>query len=183
MTEKDQVLSSNYDGIKEFDNELPKWWVQLFWLTIVFSIVYSVWFHAPSTPTPTETLKQEMESLAQLRKSFQPASSGEDKILSLTSNSAAIAKGKDAFAAKCVVCHGPEGQGLVGPNLTDKNWIHGGKISDILRTVREGVPEKGMLAWKDLISADELDSVVAFVWSIRNTTPPNPKAPEGALVE
>ena len=81
------------------------------------------------------------------------------------------------------MCHGPQGQGLIGPNLTDTSWIHGGKLSEIKNTIENGVLDKGMLAWKGVLSPDEINNVVAYVHSLKGTNPPNPKAAQGVVVD
>lgn len=179
MATEDQLLDSNYDGIKEYDNQLPRWWVQLFWITIILGVIYAVWFHAPSTPTPKEELAAGLAELKALRSSAS-AHEGAVDLAKLVTMSTVVESGKTIFASRCVACHAAEGQGLVGPNLTDNFWIHGGSPQDIHKVITEGVVAKGMIAWKDLLSADEINALVAFIWSIRGTTPPNPKAPEGA---
>ncbi|MBX7136929.1 MAG: c-type cytochrome [Oligoflexia bacterium] len=182
---KDELRGHNFDGIEEYDNSLPRWWVWLFIITIVFSVIYPFYYDFGPGQFAPETVDAEMAALAQLRQASGGATGGvldESALLKLASNGATVSQGSAVFTAKCVVCHGAQGQGLIGPNLTDNYWIHGGKITDIHNVVTNGVLEKGMLAWKDQLTADELNSVVAFVWSIRGTTPPNPKAPQGDAV-
>ncbi len=93
-----------------------------------------------------------------------------------------MAKGKEIFAGRCVPCHGDRGQGIVGPNLTDDFWLHGGRPSEIYHTITEGVPEKGMVPWKTQLSPEEIAAVTAYVGTLRGTNPPNPKPPEGQKV-
>jgi len=184
MVDKDELLDHNYDGIKEYDNNLPRWWVNLFWITIIYGVIYGIWFHLPSTPTPSEQLAKDMGDLAAMHAAADGSAAGdasEDKLIALAANTTAVAHGKEIFVSKCVVCHGPDGQGVVGPNLTDKYWIHGGKITEIRNTVSEGVPAKGMLTWKTMLTPEDINAVVAYVWTLRGTTPANPKAPEGQL--
>lgn len=183
----DRLLHHNYDGIQEYDNSLPRWWVWLFILTIIWGGVYALWFHASGRPTPHEQLAAEMSEIKKVQASHSSAHAGPDTptdetMYVLAKDATVIAKGSAIFSAKCAVCHGPEGQGLIGPNLTDANWIHGGTPSKIRTTVEEGVRAKGMLAWKTMLSHDEITNVVAFVLSIRGSNPPNPKKPEGDLL-
>jgi cytochrome c oxidase cbb3-type subunit 3 len=85
------------------------------------------------------------------------------------------------FTQRCSPCHGAEGQGLIGPNLTDEYWLHGGKLMNIHRTVSEGVPAKGMPSWQMQLSPIELRKVVAFVGSeLRDKHLPG-KPPEGTV--
>lgn len=189
MTEKDKdkLLTHQYDGIQEYDNDLPLWWRNIFVVTGIFAVLYVAWTHFGFKEPQHEQLARELRELNQLRsqKSDDDAGSqlGEAGLLKLASDNSILAKGKEIFVAKCVACHGANAEGLIGPNLTDQYWIHGGKITDIKHIVRVGVLEKGMLAWQTLMSDDEINSVVAYIWSIRGSHPANPKAPQGELVK
>lgn len=185
--ETDKLLNGNYDGIQEYDNDLPRWWVWLFYLTIIFAVVYSYYYHFTSAQSAPERLAAQMADLEKVRQAAAPPQAvggmSEEDLFKLTSDAAMLTKGKEVYAAKCAVCHGPDGQGLIGPNLTDKYWIHGAKLADMKRVVEQGVLDKGMLAWKGVIGDDEINAVLAFSFSIRNSNPANPKAPQGELVE
>lgn len=177
---RDELLNSNYDGIQEYDNDLPKWWLMLFYITIAFAIVYFGYYELGPGLGSEARLSQAMSEIDAQRALNKPAGGPDSAtLLALVSDSARVASGKAVYDAKCLACHGPQGQGLVGPNLTDEFWIHGGKIVDVQRTIREGVLDKGMLAWKGVLTDPEIDDVTAFVRSIRGTSPPNPKAPQG----
>ena len=117
----------------------------------------------------------------------QPSAGGsgavsDQALLALQKNAGAMAKGKEIFVGRCVPCHGDGGQGIVGPNLTDDFWLHGGRPSEIYRTITEGVPEKGMVPWKTQLSPEEIAAVTAYVGTLHGTHPPNPKPPEGQKV-
>ena len=94
-----------------------------------------------------------------------------------------IAAGKEIYTLNCSPCHGAEGQGVVGPNLTDKYWLHGGGAEDIMTSVMNGFPDKGMVAWKTILGRNKIKQVTAFVISLGGTNPPNPKAPQGEVYE
>ena len=176
--DQDKLLDHDYDGIKEYDNDLPQWWVQLFWLTGIVGVMLAVWFHMPSTPTPDELLATQVKELEGKMANAKGDLTNES-LLAMLDDEPRIKVGKEVFLAKCMACHGAEGQGIVGPNLTDKFWIHGGSPLEIKRVIEEGVLEKGMLAWKTQLKPDEIISAVAYVWSLKGTTPATPKAPEG----
>jgi len=89
-----------------------------------------------------------------------------------------LASGKQTFLRLCAPCHRPDGGGLVGPNLTDDYWIHGSKFSDNVRTIWNGVPEKGMITWKNYLKPAEVYEVASYIYTLRGTHPPNPKPPE-----
>lgn len=184
---QDELLDHNYDGIQEYDNDLPKWWVWLFIVTVVWGLGYAVWFHFTGRPTPTEQLALDMkaiESLKAAKAASVPVGSlpSNEQMLVLASDASVIARGSATFTAKCAVCHAAAGQGLIGPNLTDNRWIHGGTPDKVRLIIEQGVLAKGMLAWKGVITDQEITDVVAYVMSLRGTKPPNPKAAEGEFV-
>lgn len=181
----DELLDSNYDGIEEYDNNLPRWWVNLFYGTILFGVAYTMYYVVLGLgDSPQQALEKQMAELhsvqqaieAQKVKELGTSSSKLEKILS---DATVIAQGKTVFDAKCASCHGALGQGLVGPNLTDEFWLHGFTAPEIQKTITEGVLEKGMLAWKGMITDDEINAVTAYVWSLYGTNPPGAKEPQG----
>lgn len=181
--EEDILLDHDYDGIKELDNSLPPWWKWGFYFTIVVAVVYFVRFHVVgSGPTPEEEYNAEMRIAAaqmeELRKS-----SGEmvDEATVTMADAAGIAEGKQLFQKTCFVCHGSNGEGGVGPNLTDDYWLHGGKINDVFKTIKYGVTDKGMQAWEKQFSPTELKNLASYIKSIKGTKPANAKAPQGDL--
>ena len=105
----------------------------------------------------------------------------ESNVEALTDESR-IAAGADIFAKNCAVCHAADGGGGVGPNLTDAYWIHGNDIKDVFKTVKYGVPAKGMIAWKDQLGAADIQDVASYILSLEGTTPANPKEPQGELM-
>lgn len=177
---KDQLLDHESDGIQEYDNDLPRWWLYLFIFTVLWSGVYVVYFHFIGRPTPRELLDQELAQ-GRLQPSSPQGSSEKLNWAALVADNSVRTKGKQVFTSKCAACHLELGQGLVGPNLTDDYWIHGGKPEQIYAVVQNGVPDKGMVAWKALLKSDELVAVTAHVIGLHGTKPPNPKAPQGTL--
>ena len=180
--DRDRLMSHGYDGIREFDNPLPGWWVWIFWATIVFSLGY--WAYYQIGPGPSIVAQYEAEEeLAERRQPKAVASAITDASLAaLEKDAAVMAKAKEIFANRCSPCHGDRGQGIVGPNLTDEYWLHGGRLSEIYQTISEGVPEKGMVPWKTQLSPAEIAAMAAYVGTLRGTHPPNPKPPEGPKV-
>jgi cytochrome c oxidase cbb3-type subunit 3 len=182
---EDELLDHNYDGIQEYDNDLPRWWVALFWTSSIVGIIYAFYFHNPGTPTPLETLAVEMKEVDAQKQVMALATAmnepSNEELLKVVDDSARQALGKDIYVAKCMLCHGDKGQGLIGPNMTDDHWIHGGNPTDLRRVILEGVPAKGMLSWKPILKSEEIDSVIAFIWSLNGSNPPGAKAPEGEL--
>lgn len=183
---RDEVIEGHEpDGIREYDNPLPRWWLYLFYGTIVFSIGYAIYYHlgGPGKSVAAE-YALEMEALEALKAAKRPKVELDEATLAAAYREPAqVAAGKALYASRCVACHGPDGQGTVGPNLTDEYWIHGGgTLAGIFKVVRDGVPAKGMIAWGTQLDADQLKQVVAFVASLSGTKPPNAKAPQGEKV-
>lgn len=185
MADRDELLSHNYDGIQEYDNDLPKWWVWLFILTVVFGVVRVAYYHMGPGLLQEERLAKSMAELEQKRAEAAPAKPvevSEKSLLALAASDEAVAEGKKLYDINCFACHLQQGQGLVGPNLTDEYWIHGGSITEVRTVISEGIPEKGMIAWKDKFTPEQISAVTAFIWNLRGTNPPNPKKAEGKLV-
>jgi cytochrome c oxidase cbb3-type subunit 3 len=181
--DRDRLMSHGYDGIREYDNPLPGWWVWIFWITIVFSVGYWAYYQIGPGSSVVAVYEAEMREAAARQPAAPSAGAVTDQaLLALQKNAGAMAKGKEIFAGRCVPCHGDRGQGIVGPNLTDDYWLHGGRPSEIYHTITEGVPEKGMVPWKTQLSPEEIAAVTAYVGTLHGTNPPNPKPPEGQKV-
>lgn len=183
--EQDYLLDHEYDGIQEYDNPLPRWWVLLFWATILFSAFYVIYFHFGPGTLEIDRYDAEMVAFYD-KQAAELLAMGEidDQLLAGLMDDAAMMKGaKKVFQGKCASCHGMLGEGGIGPNLTDRYWIHGGRLEDIYNTVSEGVPTKGMLAWKRQLRPAELLAVSSYVGTLLDTDPPNAKAAQGKLHE
>ncbi|MBV6511712.1 MAG: hypothetical protein FMNOHCHN_01196 [Ignavibacteriaceae bacterium] len=183
--EDEILLDHDYDGIKELDNNLPPWWKYLFYVTIIFSVIYMGHYHVlESGPSSDGEYLAELKA-AELEKS---------KISSVTYNITAdnaklltdagsLAAGKELYTKNCVACHGQNGEGLVGPNLADNYFIHGNTMKEVYLVIQNGVTEKGMLSWKAQFNPKQIEEVSSYVLSLVGTNPPNPKAPQGNLIE
>lgn len=175
------LMKHEADGITELDNQLPRWWVWLFVLTCIYAVVYLVYFHVTkSGPLSIGEYEREMAAAKSAVASTAPAA-GEAAPAPMepSKDPAVIAAGQALFMKNCMVCHGPNGQGLIGPNMCDEYFIHGPTFADAVRTITEGVPAKGMITWKTVLKPEEIQTVASYIWTLRGTTPPNPKAPEG----
>jgi cytochrome c oxidase cbb3-type subunit 3 len=117
-------------------------------------------------------------ALAASMASVQQAMVFDTTIMPLT-DKAGLDAGKAVFDKNCVVCHKAQGQGLVGPNLTDNFSIHGCRYIDITRVIANGVPEKGMISWRTQLTMDQILQVSSYLMTLRGTNPPDPKAPQG----
>lgn len=269
---KDVLLDHDYDGIKELDNDLPLWWLYLFYFSIVFAIVYMLYFHVFHTGdspiakyeremnpgiaqmesrgashglisnyhspyynpkgdvTPRirkqfssyigpeiefpELMKEAMrradaKNLAKLKTAFpdlyaqlvsdsgpitaketpklaaktQEVQKVEVKEIAPLTDKASISQGKQIFMKNCVACHGKLGEGGIGPNLTDEYWLHGAGMSNIMHTIKVGVPAKGMISWRAVLNEDQITKVASYVMTLYGTNPPKAKKPQGEKVD
>ncbi len=181
---KDELLTHEYDGIREYDNPMPRWWVRTFWLTTIFAGLYFFHYHISSNGQSLYSVLAEEQRAAEaiMLKRAAGEKVTEESLEKLRINPANLAAGVATFEARCKVCHAAQGTGLIGPNLTDGYWLHGkGTLLDIHTTVTNGVTEKGMPAWMKQLSPLELRNVVAYVGSLRGKNLLG-KAPQGELI-
>ncbi len=182
---EDEILldDHDYDGIHELDNSLPPWLNYIFIVTFVFGVIYFIFHFFDISPTQDELYKKSLAE-AELELAAYRAQSADfydENSVVMDQSEAVVNAGKVTFTQNCVACHGAAGEGGVGPNLTDDYWIHGGTINDLFKTVKYGVQEKGMAAWKDNLSAKQIFEVTNYIKSLHGTNPDNPKEPQGVL--
>lgn len=174
-----KLLEHEADGIKELDNLLPRWWVWLFYMTIVFSVIYLLYFHVfRAGELQAAAYQKEADRGEQIKSAALASFESSLGALEPSKEAAVLADGQRVFTNLCAPCHRPDGGGLVGPNLCDDYWIHGADYSDNLRTIINGVPEKGMLSWRSMLKPAEIQAVASFIFTLRGTQPSNPKPPE-----
>jgi cytochrome c oxidase cbb3-type subunit 3 len=168
------------DGIQEMDNRLPQWWVGLFVGTIVFSVFYMAYLHVMGKALIDDEYARAMAVAAERQAS---SGGGGSDLNAVMADPSSVKSGHEVYTANCAPCHGDAGQGTIGPNLTDKAWLHGGKPEQIFASIENGYAEKGMPGWGAILGPLKTKQVTAFVHSIKGTTPPNPKAAQGDLEE
>lgn len=180
--EKDMVLEHEFDGISELDNPTPAWFMWLFYATIFFAGAYLLNYHVFKWGK-----LQDQEYIAEVAE----ANAAKEAYLANAANlidentvkeekeASVISAGQAVFNSNCVACHGDKGQGLVGPNLTDEYWLHGGKINSIFKTIKYGVPEKGMISWEKTLTPKQISEVSNFILTLKGSNPPGGKAPQG----
>jgi cytochrome c oxidase cbb3-type subunit 3 len=185
MTSEDQKKPDEqqgthvYDGIVEEENRLPRWWLGILFGSVAFAVIY--WAgdqQLKAWGSPRETFDKQMAA-ARAAQTAAMATVSAQSLVALSQQPAKVAEGKDTFASTCSPCHKADGSGLIGPNLTDEYWLHGGAPDKIWKTVHDGVPAKGMVAWADILGEAKVASVVAYVLTIKNTHVAGGKAPEG----
>lgn len=178
---QDHLLEHSYDGIQEYDNPMPRWWVWIFWATIVFAVAY--FFDPTGTLRGPGRIKDYETSMADAAKRWPKAAAVDAATLAAAAKDPqVIAAGQVVFKTNCTPCHGPDGGGVIGPNLTDEYWLHGGTLPEIYTTVNEGVLAKGMPNWGKMLKPEQVKAVAVYVSTLRGTHPANPKAPQGVKI-
>jgi cytochrome c oxidase cbb3-type subunit 3 len=145
------------DGIEEYDNPLPDWWLGLFWLCILWAVGYTVYYHFIADRSQTGDFQAEMAAAA-VR---WPAQDAADVAFALTPE--AIAGGETVYSTYCFVCHGAALEGGIGPTFLDAEWLHGHSPEEVVHTITNGVTEKGMAAWGPILSPEQINHVAAYV--------------------
>ncbi|MEM6830194.1 MAG: cbb3-type cytochrome c oxidase N-terminal domain-containing protein [Bacteroidota bacterium] len=181
---KEQAVATGheYDGIKELDNKLPSWWLYGFFFTILFGVVYFAYYHVfDSGPSQHEAYELSMEKAKEEVALYLASLDNlmDENSVVLTTEAGDVAAGKAIYESNCAVCHAKDGGGGVGPNFTDTYWLHGGDIQSIFKTIKYGVPEKGMISWEAQLSPKKMQQVASFIFTLEGTTPENPKEPQG----
>lgn len=182
-TETAQDLGDDFDGIRELDNRIPPWFNYLFLATIIFAVVYLLDYHVFNISPLMEAEYMAEVQAAELQKKIALAADGtiDENALTPLTDEASLKFGAETFQKYCISCHGPQGGGLVGPNLTDKYWIHGGGIKNVYHTIKMGVPAKGMISWQLVFTQKQIQQIASYVLSLQGTNPPGGKSPEGEL--
>ena len=183
MSDKDRLIEHQYDGIQEYDNPMPRWWVTAFWATIIFSVAYALNLGGIGTGEGRIAAYEADMAAWRAAHPVEVPTATTEELLAAAADPATVAAGGEIFARNCVACHAADGGGGIGPNLTDDHWIHGGTINDVHTVITDGVLAKGMPQWGRTLTAAEVTQVTTYVWSLAGTTPAAPKAPEGDPVE
>ncbi len=157
--ETDRILghADEADGIEEYDNPLPDWWLGLFWFTILWAIGYTVHYHFIADRSQEARFEVEMAAAAEM----WPVEAASNVTFALTTD--AMGAGQEVFGTYCVACHGENLEGFIGPSFLDAEWIHGSRPEDVIRIINEGVLEKGMTPWKGILTPEQINQVAAYV--------------------
>ncbi len=176
------LMDHEYDGIRELDNNLPPWWVWGFFFTIVFAFCYLFNYHILGTGDlqytayDKEMKKADIEVKAYLSKMSMNV---DETNATFMKDGANLSKGKALFETNCVTCHNPKGEGNIGPNLTDKNWIYGYDIKEVFKTIKLGTPN-GMPEHNSKFNPVQIQQVASFVLSLPDT---KGKESQGEFIE
>jgi len=183
--EKDLVMEHTFDGIAELDNPTPRWFMILFYGSLIFAAGYM--FHYEVLGTGMDQDQEylaEVEQAARDKEAFlldpkNAKSAVNENNIEQSKDDVIIKSGAALFVNRCTPCHGENAQGIVGPNLTDEYWLHGGSVKDVFKVIKYGVPEKGMVAWEKSLSAQQIADLTNYVLSLQGSKPANAKAPQG----
>ncbi|MES2765432.1 MAG: cbb3-type cytochrome c oxidase N-terminal domain-containing protein [Bacteroidota bacterium] len=198
--DKNELLDHDADGIREYDNDLPRWWLYMFYFSIAFAVVYMGYYHFLGGPDSDQEYKKELVTAeynikqAALRaEAFKTETEKKNMLASAAAKAAAepkaivaltddesISAGKQIFNSTnnlCFTCHRNDGGGMVGPNLTDDSWLHGCSITDVMTSIRKGFQDKGMMPYgsNTKLTDKQLLELASFVISLRGSNPPSPK--------
>jgi cytochrome c oxidase cbb3-type subunit 3 len=169
---EDKLRPHSFDGIQEFDKRLPNWWLLTLYGAIAFAVVYWFVVYESSVVLPDgERVAREMSRIEAEKLGKLVAMLNDDNLWRMSQNPEFVAKGAATYKSTCASCHGAglrgrdEDSKLIGVNLTDQNWIHGGQPTQVFGTVKNGVSGPGMPAWGPLLGDSRIAEVVAFVLS------------------
>ena len=179
------IIGKEFDGIEELNNPVPPWLMWLWYASIIFSAMYFVYYHVYQIGDLQEAEYQKQMAAASAGIEESRENAGQPELVLLTSEEDLDA-GEIIFKEKlCATCHGQQGEGnAIGPNLTDKYWLHGGTIADVYEVIKEGVPAKGMTSYKDQLSSEKILQVASYILErMQGSNPPNAKEPQGEVVE
>lgn len=188
--EKDLLLDHDYDGIKELDNHMPKWWLYLFYFCIAFAVVYLGYYTVTGIGLNQHELYE--AELADAAEKYGLTPQGEDEAgvavaveWEFQTDAESIANGKTIYMGTnnlCFTCHGANGEGLVGPNLTDDMWLHGCTPTELAASITTGFPDKGMIAFGSgaRLSDGDMTDLISYIASLQGTEPANAKPVDAA---
>lgn len=184
-TAGDELEWREHDGIEVADQPIPRWWKWIFIATLVFSFPYFAYYHFGAPGRSTEDLYTVAVSE---NARLQFAEIGElqgdrETLVEFLEKPQWLSVGRAVYRANCASCHGPNGGGLVGPNLTDDHYKNVKVIEDIMRVVDNGAAAGAMPPWQGRLELNERVLVAAYVASLRGTDPGGSgKGPEGAEI-
>ncbi len=164
-----------YDGIQEYDQKLPNWWLFTLYIAIAYFVIHWLCYYQLGLGSSDTLVIDKAMAEMQTARDKQMESISDEQLWALSRDPAAVEAGKATFMTPgmCVTCHGPDLSGMLsgaklpGLPLNDQEWKHGGKPTEIFKIVRKGSPDitKGMAAWELVLGMKRVSEVVAFVLS------------------
>ena len=176
------LMDHEYDGIQELDNNLPPWWVWGFVACIIFSFVYIINYHVLGvSDLQIKAYEKEMEQAQKDIDAYlsKMAMNVDETNATLMTEKSDLAAGKTIFDNNCTICHKAKGEGDVGPNLTDKNWVYGYDVKDVFLSVKKGRPA-GMPEHASKLNPVQIQQVASYVLSLPEA---KGKEPQGDIIK
>jgi len=181
------LIDHDYDGIKELSNRPPPWLMMIFYGTIIWSVFYVFHYHILKTgPSQEDEYNQEMAEANAAQAKANASSDFNEAKIALINDETKLAVAATQWASKgCIACHGGNGEGnAIGPNMTDKYWLHGNTPEEVFKSIKYGIPEKGMTAFKDQMSNEDIRLLTSYILiKLVGSNPANAKDPQGDLYE
>ncbi|HEX9047783.1 MAG TPA: cbb3-type cytochrome c oxidase N-terminal domain-containing protein [Verrucomicrobiae bacterium] len=172
------LLDHEYDGIQELDNNLPRWWVWLFYICIIFAAVYLMVFHVLKMgDLQAAEYNKEMKAGEKVKAAAMGNFEAGIPNMKPVTDPVVLNTGAATYAKLCAPCHRDDGGGLVGPNLTDDYWIHGSSYNDTVKVIWDGVPAKGMITWKNMLKPGDVEAVASYIYTLRGAKLTKPGKP------
>jgi cytochrome c oxidase cbb3-type subunit 3 len=174
------LLDHEYDGIRELDNNLPRWWVWLFYLCIIYAAIYLIYYHvAKAGDLQAAEYEKEMKAGQAIKAAAMGNFESSIATMQPSNDHAVLENGRAVYGKFCAPCHRVDGGGLVGPNLTDDYFMHGASYADSVKIIWDGVPAKGMITWKTVLKPEEIQAVSSYIYTLRGAKLEKPgKLPE-----
>ncbi len=161
-----RLLDHEYDGIQEYDQRLPNWWLFTLYGAIVFALAYwFFYFQSNVGESDVERLDARMQAIDAAILEETLAMLDNENLWQMSRNAQFVEAGRETYQAFCVACHGPNLEGGIGFNLVDNEWVHGSDPVDIYETIDKGIAGKGMQAWGPSLGPKGVAEAVAFVLS------------------
>ena len=167
----------DWDGIVQADNKLPAWYVWTFVGTVIFAVIYMIMYHVTDDWTQERAFQEEVaahsEKFGSMEESSQNLSTAKNPF---SGDADAIAAGEQTYKAICAACHGQNAEGVVGPSLSDAEWLYGSTEEVVFDVIMEGRmenlkqnPPKGpMPAHKQSLGAKKVWQVISYLNSKYN---------------
>ncbi|NND98250.1 MAG: c-type cytochrome [Pirellulaceae bacterium] len=174
-----------YDGIEEYDNPLPGWWKWLFIASIVFCPFYWMYYHGDAEGRSIQD-QYDVALSANTRLQFAEVGDLEpnrETIVRYTAKENWVKVGRIVFKTNCISCHGRDGEGKIGPNLTDEFYKNVTNIEDIAKVIAKGAGNNAMPAWSNRLHPNEIVLVSSYIATLRGTNVDGGKAPEGKEID
>lgn len=183
--EVENLLDHEYDGIREFDNPTPGWWTALFVASCIFSALYFVFFEF--SPTAWSIWDQYESSVsADLVLQFGEIGTlegDEETMLRYMQEPKWLMVGESVYKGNCVSCHGADGAGIIGPNLTDDHYKNVKTLTDFVKVLNEGAANGAMPAWQNRLHPNEIVLTACYVANMRGKNLPSSRAAEGEVID